>query len=88
MTLTLYNTLTRRKEPFRPIDDKNVRMYVCGPTVYDYAHIGKRAPSSCSTCCPAAAAHLWGSMSPMPATSPSERQDQCRAAEEGVSIGD
>ena len=40
MTLTLYNTLTRRKEPFRPIDPANVRMYVCGPTVYDYAHIG------------------------------------------------
>ena len=44
MTLTLYNTLTRRKEPFRPIDAKNVRMYVCGPTVYDYAHIGNARP--------------------------------------------
>ena len=40
MTLTLYNTLTRRKEPFRPIDPANVRMYACGPTVYDYVHIG------------------------------------------------
>ncbi|MGH7092015.1 MAG: cysteine--tRNA ligase, partial [Stellaceae bacterium] len=40
MTLTLYNSLTRRKEPFVPIDPQNVRMYVCGPTVYDYAHIG------------------------------------------------
>ena len=44
MTLTLYNTLTRRKEPFRPIDPDNVRMYVCGPTVYDYAHIGNARP--------------------------------------------
>ncbi|HEY7550610.1 MAG TPA: cysteine--tRNA ligase [Hyphomicrobiaceae bacterium] len=44
MTLTLYNTLTRRKEPFRPIDPGNVRMYVCGPTVYDYAHIGNARP--------------------------------------------
>ena len=44
MTLTLYNTLTRRKEPFRPIDPANVRMYVCGPTVYDYAHIGNARP--------------------------------------------
>ncbi len=44
MTLTLYNTLTRRKEPFRPIDPKNVRMYVCGPTVYDLAHIGNARP--------------------------------------------
>ncbi|MCP1335609.1 cysteine--tRNA ligase [Futiania mangrovi] len=42
--LTLYNTATRRKEPFQPIDPGNVRMYVCGPTVYDYAHIGNARP--------------------------------------------
>src|ERR1700722_10850381 len=40
MALQLYNSLTHGKEPFRPIDSQNVRMYVCGPTVYDYAHIG------------------------------------------------
>ncbi len=40
MPLTLYNSLTRRKEVFEPIDRQNVRMYVCGPTVYDRAHIG------------------------------------------------
>jgi cysteinyl-tRNA synthetase len=44
VALTLYNTLTRRKEPFQPIDPGNVRMYVCGPTVYDYAHIGNARP--------------------------------------------
>src|SRR5262245_31376643 len=44
MALTLYNTLTRKKEPFSPIDPANVRMYVCGPTVYDYAHIGNARP--------------------------------------------
>ena len=44
MSLTLYNTLTRRKERFTPIDPANVRMYVCGPTVYDYAHIGNARP--------------------------------------------
>jgi cysteinyl-tRNA synthetase len=44
VTLKLYNTLTRRKEPFQPIDPGNVRMYVCGPTVYDYAHIGNARP--------------------------------------------
>jgi len=38
--IQLYNTLTRKKEPFTPIDAKNVRMYVCGPTVYDRPHIG------------------------------------------------
>ena len=40
MTLTLYNTLTRRKEVFEPLDPMRVRLYVCGPTVYDRAHIG------------------------------------------------
>ena len=40
MPLTLYNTLTRRKEPFEPLDPQQVRLYVCGPTVYDRAHIG------------------------------------------------
>jgi cysteinyl-tRNA synthetase len=44
VTLTLYNTLTRKKEPFRPIDPGNVRMYVCGTTVYDHAHIGNARP--------------------------------------------
>jgi cysteinyl-tRNA synthetase len=42
--LSLYNTLTRTKEIFVPIDRQNVRMYVCGPTVYDYAHIGNARP--------------------------------------------
>jgi cysteinyl-tRNA synthetase len=43
-TLRLYNTLTRSKEVFTPLNDKAVRMYVCGPTVYDYAHIGNARP--------------------------------------------
>ncbi len=42
--LRLTNTLTRSKEDFVPIDPENVRMYVCGPTVYDYAHIGNARP--------------------------------------------
>ncbi|MCH8111063.1 MAG: cysteine--tRNA ligase [Proteobacteria bacterium] len=44
MSLKLYNTATRKKETFTPIDAKDVRMYVCGPTVYDYAHIGNARP--------------------------------------------
>ncbi len=40
MTISLYNTLTRQKEEFKPADAKNVRMYVCGPTVYDRPHLG------------------------------------------------
>ncbi|WP_274629452.1 cysteine--tRNA ligase [Arvimicrobium flavum] len=43
--LRIYNTLTRTKEDFAPRDPKNVRMYVCGPTVYDFAHIGNARPA-------------------------------------------
>ncbi len=42
--LRLYNTLSRTKETFVPLDPKNVRLYVCGPTVYDFAHIGNARP--------------------------------------------
>src|SRR5271163_3539634 len=44
MELKLYDTLTREKRTFQPLDPKNVRMYVCGPTVYDFAHIGNARP--------------------------------------------
>ncbi|MCR4266879.1 cysteine--tRNA ligase [Nitratireductor sp. ZSWI3] len=43
--LRVHNTLTRAKEDFVPLDPANVRMYVCGPTVYDYAHIGNARPA-------------------------------------------
>ena len=45
MPLRLYNTLTKSKDDFAPLDAKNVRMYVCGPTVYDFAHIGNARPA-------------------------------------------
>ena len=44
MPLSLYNTLSRKKEVFTPLDPKRIRMYVCGPTVYDLAHIGNARP--------------------------------------------
>src|SRR5499427_8875603 len=44
MELKLYDTLTREKRAFAPIDPRRVRMYVCGPTVYDFAHIGNARP--------------------------------------------
>ena len=44
MELRLYDTLTREKRAFVPLDPDNVRMYVCGPTVYDFAHIGNARP--------------------------------------------
>ncbi len=45
MPLVLYNTLTRQKQAFTPIDPAQVRLYVCGPTVYDFAHIGNARPA-------------------------------------------
>ena len=45
MNLKIYNTLTKEKELFQPIDDQSIKMYVCGPTVYSYAHIGNARPA-------------------------------------------
>ena len=45
MSLFLHNTLTRQTEEFKPIDTQNVRLYACGPTVYNYAHIGNARPA-------------------------------------------
>jgi cysteinyl-tRNA synthetase len=45
MTIRLYNTLSRKKEDFRPLDPDRVTMYACGPTVYNYAHIGNARPA-------------------------------------------
>ena len=44
MSLVLYNTMSGRKEPFEPIVPDRVTMYVCGPTVYNLAHIGNARP--------------------------------------------
>src|SRR5436190_16085915 len=44
MELTLYDTFTREKRAFTPLDPARVRIYVCGPTVYDFAHIGNARP--------------------------------------------
>src|SRR5271163_5106335 len=44
-SLTLHNSLTRRKERFVPLDPLHVRMYVCGPTVYDLVHVGNARPA-------------------------------------------
>ena len=44
-TLSLYNTLSKQKDVFKPLDPARVTMYVCGPTVYSYAHIGNARPA-------------------------------------------
>ncbi|MDQ0247671.1 cysteinyl-tRNA synthetase [Bacillus fengqiuensis] len=45
MAIKLYNTLTRQKEEFHPLEENKVKMYVCGPTVYNYIHIGNARPA-------------------------------------------
>ncbi|WP_407271468.1 cysteine--tRNA ligase [Radiobacillus sp. PE A8.2] len=45
MTINIYNTLTRKKEPFQSLEKGKVKMYVCGPTVYNYIHIGNARPA-------------------------------------------
>lgn len=45
MSISIYNTLTRQKETFKPLNDNKVKMYVCGPTVYNYIHIGNARPA-------------------------------------------
>jgi cysteinyl-tRNA synthetase len=69
--LKFWNTLTRAKEEFQPIDKDNVRMYVCGPTVYDFAHIGNARPVIVFDVLYRLLRHVYGaSTSPMCATSP------------------
>ena len=51
MTLCLTNTMRRTKEPFAPANPDHVTMYVCGPTVYNVAHIGNARPAVVFDCC-------------------------------------
>jgi cysteinyl-tRNA synthetase len=90
MTLTLWNTLTRRKEEFRPIDARNVRMYVCGPTVYDYAHIGNARPVIVFDVVYRLLRHYYGPDHVTYVRNVTDVDDKinARAAEEGVSIRD
>ena len=53
MALRLYNTLTGKIEEFHPLQNNEVRMYACGPTVYDYGHIGNFRTFLQLTCCAA-----------------------------------
>ena len=90
MQLKLYDTLSREKRPFEPLDPTRVRIYVCGPTVYDSAHIGNARPVSCSTCCfGCCATSTATSTSSMSATSPTWTTRSTRAQpRRGVPIRD
>ena len=59
MSLRLYNTLSRTKEEFVPVDPDRVTMYVCGPTVYSYAHIGNARPAVVFDVLVRFLRHLW-----------------------------
>jgi cysteinyl-tRNA synthetase len=87
-TLRLYNTLTRTKEEFRPLDPANVRMYVCGPTVYDDAHIGNARPIIVFDLLFRLLRHLYGPDHVTYVRNITDVDDKinARAAERGVSI--
>ena len=86
--LVLYNTLTRRKEAFEPLDPSNVRMYVCGPTVYDYAHIGNARPVIVFDVLFRVLRHIYDADHVTYVRNITDVDDKinARAAEEGVSI--
>ena len=88
MDLKLYNTLTGKKEIFTPLDADNVRMYVCGPTVYDNAHIGNARPVIVFDVLYRLLRHVYGETHVTYARNITDVDDKinARAAEEGVPI--
>jgi cysteinyl-tRNA synthetase len=90
MALQLYDTLTREKRLFTPIDPTRVRMYVCGPTVYDYAHIGNARPVIVFDVLFRLLRHLYGADHVKYVRNITDVDDKinARAAERGISIRD
>lgn len=88
MELRLYNTLSRSKDPFRPIDPTRVRLYVCGPTVYDHAHIGNARPVIVFDLLYRLMRRLYGAEHVIYVRNITDVDDKinARAAERGVSI--
>ncbi|MDP2621603.1 MAG: cysteine--tRNA ligase [Hyphomicrobiales bacterium] len=86
--LRLYNTLTRAKQEFVPLDPANVRMYVCGPTVYDFAHIGNARPIIVFDVLFRLLRHLYGETKVTYVRNITDVDDKiiARAAEEGTSV--
>jgi len=90
LELKLYDTLTREKRVFTPLDPKNVRMYVCGPTVYDFAHIGNARPVIVFDVLFRLLRHIYGEAHVKYVRNITDVDDKInvRAAERGVSIRD
>jgi len=90
MELRLYDTLTREKRVFTPIDPARVRMYVCGPTVYDFAHIGNARPVIVFDVLFRLLRHIYGADHVTYVRNVTDVDDKinARAAERGISIRD
>src|SRR4029078_4086627 len=88
MELRLYDTLTREKRVFAPLDPARVRMYVCGPTVYDFAHIGNARPVIVFDVLFRLLRHVYGEKQGTYVRNIADVDDKinARAAERGVSI--
>src|SRR5689334_377434 len=88
MTLRLFNTLTKTKDVFAPLDPKNVRLYVCGPTVYDFAHIGNARPVIVFDVLFRLLRHIYGDAHVTYVRNITDVDDKinARAAERGISI--
>ncbi len=88
MELKLYDTLTREKRVFTPIDPQRVRMYVCGPTVYDFAHIGNARPVIVFDVLFRLLRHIYGEAHVKYVRNVTDVDDKinARAAERGISI--
>jgi cysteinyl-tRNA synthetase len=87
-SLTLYDTMARKKRVFEPIDESRVTMYVCGPTVYSYAHIGNARPPVVFDVLRRVLAHLYGESGVVLAANITDIDDKIMAAarESGESI--
>ncbi len=90
MTIKLYNTLTRAKMPLTPIVPGKVGLYVCGPTVYDYAHIGNARPIIVFDVLFRLLRHVYGGDNVTYVRNITDVDDKinARAAQEGVTIGE
>ena len=90
MELRLYDTLTREKRVFTPLDPSRVRMYVCGPTVYDFAHIGNARPVIVFDVLFRLLRHIYGEAHVTYVRNVTDVDDKinARAAERGISIRD
>ncbi len=88
MELRLYDTLTREKRLFTPVDPARVRMYVCGPTVYDFAHIGNARPVIVFDVLFRVLRHVYGEAHVTYVRNITDVDDKinARAAERGISI--